>query len=437
MSDSGASPPENGNSPPNESSGSSNSRRRNNGRSNKKKNRQNNNANSSSFKGPLVGYENYVYDVNKNSSGADAFNTTTIRLSEYISRTVSHAGEFMNAMNPDNLGFVPIVEPPDTVATTGVAYEKWKTLHRNWDMKTQRRDEGSKAAFAIIMGQCSDSLKDKMRTYDEWENIQANLTIIALLELIRTAMYSGTATSKSTLTSIEAELGLLNCKQSKKMSNSKYLEVFRNRVEVFILLGGEPGTWTSRVNAVLATDDVDAQAPTDDEKTAAAEKAREEYLAVLFINNCDASKYGKRVLDLKVKYVEGAGSDPYPTTLARALEMLETWDEVFRRSKRNRSTTDESGIAYATTDEDPNNRSHIQGNTGRGRGGRGGGRGRGYGRGGRGHQGRGRGNGRNECEGDEAHHINHDDADNEGIFEQDDGSDNYINDNYINQQFNP
>ena len=124
MSDSSSSLPENGNSLPNESSGSSNSHRRNKSRNNKKKNQQNNNANSLSFKGPLVGYENYVYDANKNSSGADAFNTTTIRLSEYISRTVSHAEEFMNSMNLDNLGFFPIIESADTIATTGVAHEK-------------------------------------------------------------------------------------------------------------------------------------------------------------------------------------------------------------------------------------------------------------------------------------------------------------------------
>ena len=80
-------------------------------------------------------------------------------------------------------------------------------------MKIQRRDKACKAAFVIIMGQCSNSLKDKMRTCKEWENIQAKLTIIALLGLIHTAMYSDTATTKSTLTSIEAERGLLNCEQ--------------------------------------------------------------------------------------------------------------------------------------------------------------------------------------------------------------------------------
>ena len=70
-------------------------------------------------------------DVNKNS-GSDAFNTTTIRLSEYIARTVANAGEFINAMNPENLDFTPIVEPADPVTgATGIVYEKWKTLHKN------------------------------------------------------------------------------------------------------------------------------------------------------------------------------------------------------------------------------------------------------------------------------------------------------------------
>ncbi len=205
MRDSGAIPPENAN-PPNEtSSGPSNSRRRNTGRNNKKgnKNRQSIGGNNS-FKGPLIGYESYVYDVNK-KTGSDAFNTTTVKLSEYISRTLQNAGEFMKAMNPENLGFEPITEPADPAdGFTNVQYEKWKTQHRNWDTKTQRREEASKASFAIIIGQCSDALKDKMRTYDDWENIQNTLNIIELLRLIRTTMNSGTATSKSTLNYIES-----------------------------------------------------------------------------------------------------------------------------------------------------------------------------------------------------------------------------------------
>ena len=57
----------------------------------------------STFRGPLVGYESQVYDIFRNR-GSDAFSTTTRKSAEYISRTVSNAGEFMNAINPDDLG---------------------------------------------------------------------------------------------------------------------------------------------------------------------------------------------------------------------------------------------------------------------------------------------------------------------------------------------
>ena len=122
------------------SGGSSNSRHRNNGRNSKKdrKNLPNNNPNNS-FKGPLTGYETYVYDVNKNS-GSDEFNTTTVKLSEYISRTVQDAGEFMNAMNPNDLGFEAIPQPNDPPdGATAVEYKKWKTRYKNWDTKTNKR----------------------------------------------------------------------------------------------------------------------------------------------------------------------------------------------------------------------------------------------------------------------------------------------------------
>ena len=168
-----------------------------------------------------------------------------------------------------------------------------------------------------------------MKTYDEWMNIQNNLNIIEFFGLISTTIYAETATNKSTLTYIEAELGLLNCRQLKKMSNSKYMKVFRNRAEVYILFGGEAGTSVSRVSDQLLIDTSDPDNPTPDEKIAAAAKVREEYLEVLFINNSDASKYGRRVMDLKVIFVErreDEGGDPYPSTLAKALEMLEMWN---------------------------------------------------------------------------------------------------------------
>ena len=130
-----------------------------------KKNRQQRpESTKTSFRGPLPGYETYVYDISRNK-GSDAFSATTRKLSEYVSRTVSNAGEFMNAMNPDDLGFERIEEPEEPAnGATAIELEKWKTKYKNWDQLTSKRSEAKKAAYAIVIGQCSETVKDKMKS---------------------------------------------------------------------------------------------------------------------------------------------------------------------------------------------------------------------------------------------------------------------------------
>lgn len=99
----------------------------------------------------------------------------------------------------------------------------------HFDHETQKSVQ---SYFSIIIGQCSDVIKNKMKTYTQWDAIQTDMEIIELLRLLCTMMYSGTVHNKSTLTYIEAEHRLSNYKQTKHVSNSRYLEVFRMRVEV-------------------------------------------------------------------------------------------------------------------------------------------------------------------------------------------------------------
>lgn len=75
------------------------------------------------------------------------------------------------------------------------------TKYKNWDVLTSKRNEAMKAAYAIIIGHCSDAVKEKMKTYPKWKTIQADLDVIELLRLIRTYMYSGTVSRKPTLVS--------------------------------------------------------------------------------------------------------------------------------------------------------------------------------------------------------------------------------------------
>ena len=53
------------------------------------------------------------------------------KIGEHIARTISNAGKIIKSLNPENLGFEPLIEPTDPDAMeTAVAIEKWKTLHK-------------------------------------------------------------------------------------------------------------------------------------------------------------------------------------------------------------------------------------------------------------------------------------------------------------------
>ena len=59
----------------------------------------------------------------------------------------------MNAMNPNDLGFVNIEEPDDPVdGATVIQIEQWKTKYKNWYYLTSKRTEATNAAYEIVIG---------------------------------------------------------------------------------------------------------------------------------------------------------------------------------------------------------------------------------------------------------------------------------------------
>ena len=56
------------------------------------------------------------------------------------------------------------------------------------------------------------------------------------------------------------------------------------------------------------------------ERKQAKEVAKDQFLAVMFLINCDHNHYGNLVRDIKNKYTHG--TDTYPTSLSAAYDYL-------------------------------------------------------------------------------------------------------------------
>ena len=155
-------------------------RRRNGNRhNNRRQDRQNSNKNSnpnSKFKGKIDDLEGYVYDVSGARGGTDTFQRTTIEIGEYIARNYKYAGEFRQAFNPDDLGFVEFEEPaPPADMNNPVAMKRWNLAMDRVERSTAQREELAKQAFAIVLGQCSQAVRDRLEASDELGEHQPEL----------------------------------------------------------------------------------------------------------------------------------------------------------------------------------------------------------------------------------------------------------------------
>jgi hypothetical protein len=108
-------------------------------------------------------------------------------------------------------------------------------------------------------------------------------------------------------------------------------------------LGSEIGAHSDWTDGILDKIAADPDMPTDDgEKEQAHERAKDQFLAVMFLVNSNRARYGSLVRDIENKYTRG--SDTYPATLSAAYDYL-----VNYRVDKTSNTHDLDEAAYPTT----------------------------------------------------------------------------------------
>jgi hypothetical protein len=311
-----------------------------------------------------------VYDV---VSGKDTFAKTTREIAEYVGREFDDAGEFRTGMVEMRLAALAEPAPPED--KTPMNFELWKMGRRTFKIQTEARRRNSSRVFALIIGQCSQALRNRMEANERWGRINDASDVMALLQLVQHCMIQRQTRQKPTHTLLDAETQLYAFKQ-RNLANNEYYEKFKDQVTNAERLGSDISAHSDRTEVILEETAADPDLPTDAERAQAQDRAKDQFLAVMFLVNSDHAWYGSLVRDIENEYTRG--SDTYPTTLSAAYEYIVNYwvDKVSTTHDPN-----ESGLSYYTKDN---------GVSGRGRG-RGGGRRAGRSQGGRGGRGGGRG----------------------------------------------
>ena len=232
----------------------------------------------SSYEGKQAKIKDHIYDVGGIRGGNDLFDKTTREIADFISCTIKGGGKFQTAMDPDDLGFQPLVKPPlpDDDADE-LEVEQWKLRIHRFDERQAMRDEVTRQVFAIVKGQCSPTVVDRIEASHDWSTVHQQHNLIELLTLIRRSLYTSTTTQNPVHALWDAYSHYQSFQQGTRMSCSDYLHEFKALITTVQQLGGELGMEASQVREQLNNDEtvMDAKNPTEEEEMHARNAARE------------------------------------------------------------------------------------------------------------------------------------------------------------------
>jgi hypothetical protein len=245
---------------------------------------------------------------------------------------------------------------------------------RDFKKRSDYRRRNHEQIFPLILGQCSQALRNRMEADENWNDIDSNNNVMELLQLIQRCMTQRQTRQYPVHTLHDAEACVFTFRQ-KTLANNVYYEKFKDLVETAECLGSEIGLHSDRVHALLQDIAADPDVLTVAKVEDAQARAKDRYLAVMFLLNSDKKRYGSLVRDIENEYTRGTNT--YPNTLSAAYAFL-----VNYRTDRpnNPMEADEGGLAFYNSDEEGSNRNPrggCDGRGGRGRGGRGGNQGQG------------------------------------------------------------
>jgi hypothetical protein len=325
----------------------------------------------SKFEGKCAELKSSVYDV---VSGKDTFAKTTREIAEYVGREFNNAGKFRTGMVEMTLPTLVEPAPPATMDTSQISFELWKMARPTYEKKTEVRVRNSHRVYALLIGQCSQALHNQMEASERWGCINDTSDAMALLQLtIQGCMIQRQTRQKPVHSLLDAETHVFQFKQ-KGLANNDYYKNFKDLVTITECLGSDIRAHSDRVSLALQDVTVDPDMPMEEEMEHAKERAKDKYLAVMFLVNSDLNRYRDLVRGIENDYTRG--SDTYPTTLSAAYDYLVNYRPA---SKMNPHDNDPELSFY--NDDRPG--------CGQGRGGHGAGCGGGWssGCGGRGNQG--------------------------------------------------
>ena len=218
---------------------------------------------------------------------------------------------------------------------------EWRQNQKACGERATKHLLNQQKAFAIIIGQCTQRLQDKLHDDAQWDTINKTQRPLELYSLIERVVMQQTGDEYPPNNLVDNILAVLTLKQQNNQTNTQWYEKLNTRVDVAESVGVEFGNFTSLWSYCCeARQWGEYQNLSATDQATIRNDSKERLLGYLIITNSSSTSIHESVKNnLLEAYI--AKRDEYPATRSDAIALLNKYDE-----KKPPPTSASEGTAF-------------------------------------------------------------------------------------------
>ena len=274
------------------------------------------------FSAPTSGLEHVVFDCTKSGKKkASDFSNNCELLAEYLvtSGTLKRGGPVAVKAVKDAKApsFVKPGSKPDDKDPFGVL--EWEDSARQYLEDNRYWKNNNTVIFSLFLSHSTQAMRVKLKSMQEWEVAYDGQDGIALMQMIRAAVFGTDGTTQSMLEIVQAWKKYMLTWQRENTSLDQYVKDADAAWETLDSLIGPPGLCKKTVEVVLP-DGLNFDSMQSDDHTEFSTKAVEAFKAAMFFDGLNTSKFSAMKANVANAW-SGQRKDLSPSNMANALRM--------------------------------------------------------------------------------------------------------------------
>jgi hypothetical protein len=204
---------------------------------------------------------------------------------------------------------------------------EWKLQEKAYGDRVQKHILNQQKAFAVILGQCTTRLKDKMHDDPKWDQVNKDRKPLELYALIERVVMKQTGDEYPPHNLLENIMAVFTMKQQNNQSNSQWYEKFCTRVDVAESVGVRFDAFECLWEYCCKDRNwSDYPTLTASKQETIRNDSKERLLGYLLITNSSNTTIHETI---KSNLLEAfiAKRDEYPTSRSDAIALLNKYDE--------------------------------------------------------------------------------------------------------------